>query len=174
MGDRQKDEAPHVVRLRSSHHDATAAVGHVLADVVEVGDVIILTGALGAGKTRFVQGLAAGLGVTTRVTSPTFVLVRRHVGRIPLVHVDAYRLAGPSDLLALDDEVLDASVLTCIEWGETVLSALPGDRLDCSISIDGRSEDAPRAIRLTAHGARWMVRLDRLRSRLERLVADHA
>jgi len=160
-----------VVRLRSSQHDATAAVGAALSGLVRAGDVIVLTGPLGAGKTRFVQGLAAGLGVAARVTSPTFVLVRRHSGRIPLVHVDAYRLDDARDLLALDDEVLDAGVLTCIEWGETVARALLDERLDCIFAVEGEHGDAPRSLTLIAHGSGWSDRMGELRSELERLVA---
>ena len=146
------------VHLRSSHPDATAAVGALIAASVMPGDVIVLTGPLGAGKTRLVQGIAAGLDVSARVTSPTFVLVRRHAGRIPLVHVDAYRLERAHDLVTLDDDVLAEDVVTCIEWGGRVEAALPADRLDGDLRVDGEGGDAPRVLTLTGRGPSWIGR----------------
>ena len=146
------------LRLRSLDPDATAALGASLAGLVEPGDVLVLTGPLGAGKTRFVQGLADGLGVPGRVTSPTFVLVRRHQGRLPLVHVDAYRLDSAAALMALDDDVLAGDVVTCIEWGGNVADALPEDRLDIRFTIDGDVGDAPRIVELIPNGTRWAER----------------
>jgi tRNA threonylcarbamoyladenosine biosynthesis protein TsaE len=153
------------VRLRSTHPDATAALGRMLAELLDPGDVVVLTGPLGAGKTRLVQGIAAGLGVPGRVTSPTFVLVRRHEGRIPLVHVDAYRLAGARDLLTLDDEVLDATVVTCVEWGDVVRDALPAERLECDLRVDGDHGDAPRGLTLDLIGTSWSERAAELERR---------
>jgi len=153
------------LRLRSTHPDATAAVGAMLADLLAPGDVVVLTGPLGAGKTRFVQGVAVGLGVGGRVTSPTFVLVRRHEARIPLVHVDAYRLRDARDLVTLDDDVLDATVITCIEWGDVVRDALPSERLECDVQVDGDDADAPRAILITTTGAGWAAREGELHGR---------
>jgi len=150
------------LRLRSSHPEETAALGRVLAGLLVPGDVVVLTGPLGAGKTRLVQGIAQGLGVPGRVTSPTFVLVRRHTGRLPLVHVDAYRLSEAPDLLGLDDDVLADDVVTCIEWGGNVEDALPADRLDCDLAVDGVDADASRIITIDAHGPSWTARIGRL------------
>lgn len=150
------------LRLRSTDPDATAAVGAMLADLLAPGDVVVLTGPLGAGKTRFVQGIAAGLGVGGRVTSPTFVLVRRHEARIPLVHVDAYRLGDAGDLVTLDDDVLDAAVVTCVEWGGVVRDALPADRLECDVQVEGDDADAPRSISITPTGPGWVARTTEL------------
>jgi len=176
-GIRSSEESSMRLRLRSTHPDATAAVGSTLAHILTPGDVVVLTGPLGAGKTRFVQGVAAGLGVEGRVTSPTFVLVRRHQGRIPLVHVDAYRLVEARDLLTLDDDVLDPGVVTCIEWGDTVRDALPTDRLECDVRIEGDHGDAPRGLTVELIGASWeergtaiVVRLRELASRTGELV----
>jgi len=157
-------------RLRSTHPDATAALGTLLADLLVPGDVVVLTGPLGAGKTRLVQGIAAGLGVEARVTSPTFVLVRRHEGRIPLVHVDAYRLADARDLLMLDDEVLDETVVTCIEWGDVVRDALPADRLELDVRVEGDHGDAPRGLTLDLLGASWSRRAGDLDDRWSTIV----
>ena len=136
----------------------TAEVGRRLATLLGPGDVISLAGPLGAGKTCLVQGLAGGLGVAVRVTSPTFVLVRRYDGDLPLVHVDAYRLARATDLAGLDDDVLDETVVTCVEWGDSVREALPLDRLDVRIDIAGDHADAPRTILLAPSGASWTRR----------------
>jgi tRNA threonylcarbamoyladenosine biosynthesis protein TsaE len=159
------------VRLRSTHHDATAAVGATIAALLAPGDVVVLAGPLGAGKTRLVQGLAAGLGVRGRVTSPTFVLVRRHEGRHPLVHVDAYRLDDARALAALDDDVLADDVITCIEWGGNVAGALPDDRLDVELAVDGDVADAPRTIVLDGCGPSWAQRVAVLHATLEHLCA---
>ena len=156
--------------LRSTHPDATAALGRALARLLGPGDVVVLTGPLGAGKTRLVQGLAAGLDVPGRVTSPTFVLVRRHAGRLPLVHVDAYRLDDAADLAALDDDVLAEDVVTCIEWGGNVAAALPADRLDVELAVDGEDGDAPRIVVISGHGATWHARADALDGLVDELV----
>lgn len=166
------------LHLCSAHPDETAAIGRSIAALLAPGDVVVLTGPLGAGKTRLVQGIAEGLGVPGRVTSPTFVLVRRHAGSMPLVHVDAYRLSEARDLLGLDDDVLADDVVTCIEWGGNVEDALPADRLDCDLTVTavaaaadaGVEVDAPRAIVITAHGPTWAGRW----ARLAVALADHA
>jgi len=172
------------LHLRSTHPDETAAVGRAIAALLEPGDVVVLTGPLGAGKTRLVQGIAEGLGVLGRVTSPTFVLVRRHAGRMQLVHVDAYRLSEPRDLLGLDDDVLADDVVTCIEWGGNVEDALPADRLDCELIVaavpaaasatatsveSGVDVDTSRSILIDAHGSSWTGRS----ARLAVALADH-
>ncbi|MEX1177489.1 MAG: tRNA (adenosine(37)-N6)-threonylcarbamoyltransferase complex ATPase subunit type 1 TsaE [Nitriliruptor sp.] len=127
------------LRLRTSGPDATRAVAAVIARHLEPGDVVALSGELGAGKTCFVQGAAAELGVEANVTSPTFVLVKQYAGRLPLVHCDVYRLDRLGDLLELGDEVLAPDVVTFIEWGDAVASLLPADRWD----IDLRAADDP-------------------------------
>jgi tRNA threonylcarbamoyladenosine biosynthesis protein TsaE len=158
------------LRLRSTHPDATAAVGTLFAGLLVAGDVVVLTGPLGAGKTRLVQGVAAGLGVQGRVTSPTFVLVRRHEARIPLVHVDAYRLSDARDLLTLDDDVLDERVVTCIEWGDVVRDALPLDRLECDVQVEGDHGDAPRGLSIDLIGGGWSARRVELLDRCSDLI----
>jgi tRNA threonylcarbamoyladenosine biosynthesis protein TsaE len=145
--------------LRTATPDATAALGAALAPLLEPGDVVSLAGPLGAGKTRLVQGLAAGLGVVERVTSPTFVLARRHRGRLPLLHCDAYRLERTGDLETLDDDVLASDVVTCVEWGDAVAAALPPSRLDVTLTPaadgDTTSAVAPRDVVLEGYGAAW-------------------
>ena len=103
--------------------DQMRALGERLASLLTPGDVLILNGPLGAGKTTLVQGIARGLGVSEQITSPTFVISHMHDGtRAMLIHVDAYRLSDPRDLAALDlDEYLDRAV-TVVEWGRNVWS----------------------------------------------------
>ena len=116
--------------------DAARGYGRALAAVLRAGDVVLLTGELGAGKTTLTQGIGAGLGVRGQVASPTFVIARVHpalAGGPALVHVDAYRLGSLSELDGLDLEAsLDESV-TVVEWGEGLVEALATDRLEVSI-----------------------------------------
>ncbi len=157
------------ITLRTATPDATAALGAALAPLLEPGDVISLAGPLGAGKTRFVQGLAAGLGVAERVTSPTFVLARRHRGRLTLLHCDAYRLERTGDLATLDDDVLAPDVVTCVEWGDAVADALPAARLDVLLlpepgAVAAGDAAAPRRVHLDGHGPDWARRWDAVRA----------
>src|SRR4051812_50080408 len=107
------------------------ALGMRLAEVLRAGDLVVLTGGLGAGKTTLVQGIGAALGVTSPVVSPTFVIARVHRGgRLPLVHVDAYRLGSVAEVDDLDlDAVLEESV-TVVEWGAGLVEDLAGARLE--------------------------------------------
>ena len=131
---------------RRSTRDAEAmrVLGDALAGLLRAGDLLILTGDLGAGKTTFTQGLGAGLGVRGDVTSPTFVISRVHpslAGGPALVHVDAYRLGG---LAELDDLDLDASLddaVTVVEWGAGVAEGLADDRLEIDIRRARRRDD---------------------------------
>jgi tRNA threonylcarbamoyladenosine biosynthesis protein TsaE len=138
---------------------ATRALGARVAGALRAGDLLVLSGPLGAGKTTFTQGLGEALGVRGRVTSPTFVLARVHRGPLPLVHVDAYRLREPgNDRLDLDDLDLDAALedaVTVVEWGDGLVEHLSQDRLEVRL---GRVEqpDDRRTARLVAHGRRWL------------------
>jgi tRNA threonylcarbamoyladenosine biosynthesis protein TsaE len=146
------------IELASASSAHTGALGEALATHLEPGDVVALAGPLGAGKTCLVQGIARGLGVRERVTSPTFVLVRQHAGRIPLVHCDVYRLERVTDLHALDDDVLAPDVVTCVEWGDAVRAALPDERLDVTLALVGDDPDAGRSVTLEGRGAAWSHR----------------
>lgn len=133
--------------------DDTRSFGAALGRLLRAGDLVVLTGALGAGKTTLAQGLADGLGVRGPITSPTFVIARVHpslVGGPALVHVDAYRLGGLDELDALDlDESLDDCV-TVVEWGHGLAEGLTDDYLE--ITLEGA--DA-RAVGVTGWGDRW-------------------
>jgi tRNA threonylcarbamoyladenosine biosynthesis protein TsaE len=142
--------------------DDMRRLGARLAGDLAAGDLVVVTGPLGAGKTVFIQGVGAGLGVTEPVLSPTFVLARVHrSGRVPLVHVDAYRLTGASDPFAeidaldLDTDLADAVV--AVEWGEGLVERLTGDRLEVRIDppTDGADE---RAVTVRGIGPRWAGR----------------
>ena len=129
------------------------ALGERLAGHLQAGDLVVLSGELGAGKTTLVQGIGAGLGVRAPVVSPTFVIARVHTdGRLPLVHVDAYRLGSDAEIDDLDlDADLDSSV-TVVEWGEGLVEGLTGDRLEIVIEPGA---DERRTVTLTGVGARW-------------------
>jgi len=144
--------------LVSRSPDATRALGAALAGAVQPGDVVVLAGELGAGKTCLVQGFAAALGHDDRVTSPTFLLARRLDTEPPVVHADAWRLDRVGDLLDLGDDLLDDDVVTVLEWGDAVAAVLPADRIEVDLVVDGDHADAPRSITLTGRGA-WAERL---------------
>jgi tRNA threonylcarbamoyladenosine biosynthesis protein TsaE len=127
---------PTLTVLSESEQD-TERLGRGLADALADGGVIALDGALGAGKTRLVQAIAAALGVDRHdVVSPTFVLIHEYQGRRPVVHIDAYRLRDTDEFLQLGaDEYLAAGNLVLIEWAERVADALPKERLEIRIEI---------------------------------------
>ncbi|MCZ2859447.1 tRNA (adenosine(37)-N6)-threonylcarbamoyltransferase complex ATPase subunit type 1 TsaE [Blastococcus sp. VKM Ac-2987] len=136
----------------------THALGEALAGLARPGDLLVLVGPLGAGKTALTQGIGAGLGVREPVTSPTFVIARVHRdGRIPLVHVDAYRLGGHADVDDLDLDVTVASSLTVVEWGQGLVEQLADEHLE--VRLDRREDDVRTAL-LVPHGPGWADRVD--------------
>lgn len=156
----------------------TRGFGTRLAALLRAGDLLVLAGGLGAGKTTLTQGIGAGLGVRGAVTSPTFVIARVHpslVGGPPLVHVDAYRLGGVLELDDLDlDESLEQAV-TVVEWGEGLAEGLADSWLEVRLerradggaapalaaagsgrdAVDGGRFDESRAVSVRTHGPRW-------------------
>jgi tRNA threonylcarbamoyladenosine biosynthesis protein TsaE len=134
------------------------SLGRRLAGLMRAGDLVVLSGDLGAGKTTLTQGFGAGLGVRGPVTSPTFVIARVHPplrGDLPLVHVDAYRLA---DLAEVDDLDLDASLeesVTVVEWGEGLVEGLADDRVEVVVRRSPSPDDETRRVLVTGVGARW-------------------
>jgi tRNA threonylcarbamoyladenosine biosynthesis protein TsaE len=135
-------------RVETTDAGATRALAARLAAVARPGDLVCLVGDLGAGKTQFAKGFAVGLGIADTVSSPTFVLMTEYAGRLPMFHLDLYRLDDAADALAgglLDERQLAGVAL--IEWGERLGPALPQARLD--VVIDGTG-DEPRQIALRA------------------------
>jgi len=152
-----------VIRLDTV--EATLDLGRALGKQLRAGDLVILSGSLGAGKTTLTKGIATGMGVSGRVTSPTFVIARVHRpdadsgGTVPLVHVDAYRLAGALELDDLDlDTDLDAAAVV-IEWGAGVAEQLSSDRLTIELV---RLPDDTRTAELIGVGESWRVRITAL------------
>lgn len=135
----------------STSPEATRTFAARLAAVAAPGDVLCLWGDLGAGKTVFAKGFGAGLGVSDTILSPSFVLMGEYAGRLPLFHIDLYRLATATE--AVDGGLLDdrqATGVVLIEWPDRLGAALPPDRFD--VRIDGGA-DEPRTLRVSAHGA---------------------
>jgi len=136
----------------------TRELGRSLAPLLRAGDLIVLVGPLGAGKTQLTQGIGAGLGVRGAVTSPTFVISRIHPGgRLPLVHADAYRLG---DVAEVDDLDLDADVdaaVTVVEWGAGLVEQLTDAYLE--IRLDRDEDSDVRVATLVPHGGDWPDRL---------------
>ena len=122
--------------IRTATPQDTRAAAAALSALLEPGDVVALSGDLGAGKTCFVQGAAAALGVELPVTSPTFVLVKFLPGRVPVVHVDVYRLERLVDVHDLGEDVFAPDVVTFVEWGDTIRSLLPDDRIEVALVHD--------------------------------------
>jgi tRNA threonylcarbamoyladenosine biosynthesis protein TsaE len=124
-----------MIRLMSHTEAETSAIAACVAQCLRPGDVLCLHGDLGAGKTRFVQGLAAALGCEQdAVLSPTFVLVHEYHGRLPLYHVDAYRLRDADEFLELGgEELLAGDGVCCIEWAERIAVVIPAEAIQIAI-----------------------------------------
>jgi tRNA threonylcarbamoyladenosine biosynthesis protein TsaE len=138
------------MELLSRSPESTRTFALRLATVAEPGDVVCLWGDLGAGKTVFAKGFGAGLGVEATISSPSFVLMGEYAGRLPMFHIDLYRLSSAGEVIdagLLDDR--QAAGVVLIEWPDRLGDALPPERLD--VRIDGGA-DEPRTLRLTAHG----------------------
>jgi tRNA threonylcarbamoyladenosine biosynthesis protein TsaE len=135
----------------------THALGRELAAILRSGDLVVLVGPLGAGKTALTQGIGVGLGVREPVTSPTFVIARVHRdGRVPLVHVDAYRLGSVADVDDLDLDASAAESVTVVEWGQGLVEQLADEHLE--VRLDRLDDDVRTAV-LVPHGPGWAGRI---------------
>jgi len=159
------------MKVVSRSVEETRALGEELGrDVLRAGDVVVLTGELGTGKTALAQGVGRGLGVDGPVVSPTFTLVREYEGRIRLCHVDVYRLERVQEIHELGiEEQLEESV-TLVEWGEAVVSALPSDRLEVRLTAGAGPDE--RIIELVLLGESWRRRSRRLAEIVESHRSD--
>ena len=151
------------LRIISASPDQTAALGVELGALLQPGDLLCLSGALGAGKTVFSRGLGAGFGATDALTSPTYNLVhehRRDSDKTKLYHIDLYRISGPveADSLGLDD-ILDEDHIVIIEWSERISDILPAERL--WIDFETRDETT-RALHFAASGERYRTLIESL------------
>ena len=149
--------------LRTTTHDATEthALGRRLGELLRAGDVVVLDGGLGTGKTVLTKGIAVGLGVSEPVVSPTFTVVREYDAPTRLVHVDVYRLDHLQELhdIGFDDLVGDDAV-TVVEWGDRVSAALPSNRL--RVLLEPGDGDDDRVVSIDAAGITWGERIDAL------------
>lgn len=149
---RSSSMEPVFATLTTSNAAATCAAGEQLARFVRVGDVILLSGDLGAGKTQLTKGLARGLGVDEEVTSPTFNILLVHDGRVPLYHADLYRLERADQLEDIDWwGMLEGGGVAVVEWGDRFPDQLPADYLDLRLGI---VDDQTRRIDVLPFGAR--------------------
>ena len=143
------------VELLSNSEVETRAIGRRLASFLGPGDIVLLAGELGAGKTAFAAGLAEGMGIEEPVISPSFMLVRRYTGGFtPLTHADVYRLGSLNELEDLDlfEESRDGVLI--VEWGNAVAAAMPEDHLRVEFEVTGLDQ---RTLRLVAQGV-WQTR----------------
>lgn len=169
--------------------EQTRALGRALGEVLRAGDLIMLRGGLGAGKTTFTQGIGEGMGVRGRVASPTFIVARVHpslVGGPDLIHADAYRISDLEDLETLDLDSSLADSVTVVEWGEGKTEAMSSERLEIAVvrgtgGTAGRAEgaidletmdDGERRVELRPHGTRWDGVLDRVLVRARGIIAE--
>ena len=129
-----------MIEIVTSNPAETLALGRRLAAMLNAGDVVLLAGQLGAGKTMFAAGIGEGLGVEEQLTSPSFILARSHEGFMPLVHADVYRLGTSAEFEDLDlpEQARDGVLL--IEWGDAVAHGVPEDHLLVRIEITGEAE----------------------------------
>ena len=143
--------------MYTKNEDELLALGKKLGSVLEKNDVLILTGELGAGKTTFTKGLAKGLEIEQMIKSPTYTIVREYEGRLPLYHLDVYRIEGDADSIDLD-EFLFGGGITVIEWGNLLGQDLPDDYLEVEIL----KEASGRQLNFKANGSRAQQLLEEL------------
>ncbi len=179
-----------VLSITTSSPSHTRVLGKALGEVLKAGDLLMLSGGLGAGKTTLTQGIGEGMGVRGRIASPTFIVARVHpnLGDGPdLIHADAYRISGQEDLETLDLDSSLADSVTVVEWGEGKTEAMSAERLEIAVVrqsggtvehgegaiIDLESmDDGERRIELRPHGTRWDGVLERVLMRTQDIIAE--
>ena len=134
--------------------EETRAIGSALAMLLEAGDIVLLAGPLGAGKTELTKGIAEGLGVEETVVSPTFTLAREYRGRLRLLHVDVYRLDREQEVLDLGLEDVPDDAVTVVEWGDVAAGLLPADHLEVRLEPSD-DQDETRTVSFLPSGPSW-------------------
>lgn len=137
----------------------TRALAATLAELARAGDLLLLSGDLGAGKTAFAQGFGRGLGIAENITSPTFTLAREYQGeRLRLHHLDVYRMEAMAEVFDVDlPELLDDEAVVLIEWGEAIIPAVPADYLEVTLRLGADDDD--RELELRPVGPSWGARV---------------
>lgn len=160
------------ITIVSHSVEETRSVGQALGGLLVAGDVVLLAGDLGAGKTELTKGVGSALGVNDVIVSPTFTLARRYPGRVPLVHVDLYRLHRVQELLDLGLEEEGDDAVIVVEWGDVATAHLPGERLEVQIDQMGAGDgsDDERSITIVPQGPSWHPRAAELARLVHRLA----
>jgi tRNA threonylcarbamoyladenosine biosynthesis protein TsaE len=157
--------------IRVATAQAMRGLGKRLATILRAGDLVVLTGPLGAGKTTLAQGIGEGLGIRGPVTSPTFVIARVHPplhDGPALVHADAYRLASPAEIDDLDLDTGAEERVTVVEWGEGLVEDMAADRLHITLTMsEPGTDDETRIVRVTGIGERWASTAQSMRLALQ-------
>ena len=163
--------APRVLTVTTRSVEETRIIGASLAPMLLPGDVVSLSGDLGAGKTVLVQGIAAAFGIEERVTSPSFTIVHEYMGRYALIHIDVYRLNSFQEVLDLGfEEFFDANAVVMIEWGGAIAPLLPRRHLEIEIRrADGEDPNA-RDLVFRPHGQEWIRKIQDMRGTAEALL----
>jgi tRNA threonylcarbamoyladenosine biosynthesis protein TsaE len=148
-----------VLVARTTDVDGTRALAGALAELARAGDLLLLSGDLGAGKTAFAQGFGRGLGIDEPITSPTFTLAREYQGtRLRLHHLDVYRMEAMEEVFDVDlPELLDDHAVVLIEWGEAIVPAVPADYLEVALRLGEGDDD--RQLELRPVGPSWSARV---------------
>lgn len=150
-----------MIKAHTKAAEDTKELAAALAALAKPGDLILLAGDLGSGKTTFAQGFGAGLGVQEPIVSPTFTLVRTYAGRLPLVHCDVYRLDHLQEVIDLGlSELLDDGGVALIEWGDMAAPTLPADFLEVRLDYaeDDPVDDDERLLQIRIVGPTWAAR----------------
>jgi tRNA threonylcarbamoyladenosine biosynthesis protein TsaE len=160
-----------MIWARTKSVDDTRALAAEIAQLSGPGDILLLAGDLGAGKTAFTQGFGAALGVTSPITSPTFTLMRTYEGRHRIHHFDVYRLDQLQEVVDLGMwEMLDDGAIVLVEWGDVVAPALPADFLEVRLELTAADDE--RMLRLRPVGPKWCARQGGLQRAIERWAAE--
>lgn len=163
--------APRVLTVTTRSVEETRIIGASLAPMLLPGDVISLSGDLGAGKTALVQGIAAASGVEERVTSPSFTIVHEYHGRYPFIHLDVYRLNSFQEVIDLGfEEFLDPQSVVLIEWGDAIAPLLPRRHLEIELRSPNGADPDERFIVFRPRGQEWIRKIQEMRATAEALL----